>query len=244
MTAATFLFLIGRPGSGKTTAFRYVSQQVADKLRDVAVTGIDDFSTIQQILKEDTKFIRHRWSPDGGFEILDQTVYDEALRRINEALVSLVAEPEAEDRRRSLVVIQFARSSYKQAFRHFSPEIVRRSLLIYLDCNFETCCRRNLQRTAQNNEENHHVPREVMEDDYFQDDIISLEKLGFAEIVMLDNNGEDPDSLRKQLQQRVFSRDAIKKGTLRDHPWLQLWQLELFPQPGHADSMMHHADRR
>src|SRR5215213_276098 len=90
MVKISFIFLIGRPGSGKTTVYRLLQKPIQDEFPLAEIINLDDFTIIQEIMEDDTEFIKHRRPPDGGFEIIDQTVYDDALRRINKRLLDIL----------------------------------------------------------------------------------------------------------------------------------------------------------
>jgi adenylate kinase family enzyme len=234
MVKISFIFLIGRPGSGKTTAYKLLRNLLQTKVLDIEIMNIDDFSIIQGILERDMRFMRHRRPADGGFEILDSTVYDDALKQINKRLSDMLNDLRNSDHKK-LIFVQFARTYYIDAFRLFSPEVIAKSLLIYLNCSFEKCWERNLHRRNENNEENHYVPRDVMEHDYFNDDRPTLEKLGFGEIVVLNNDSDDEKDLEKQLRNRIIGRLGERKRRAKNPELERLWQLELFEQEVNAD---------
>ncbi|PIU18545.1 MAG: hypothetical protein COT16_01780, partial [Elusimicrobia bacterium CG08_land_8_20_14_0_20_44_26] len=76
-----YVFLLGRPGCGKSFVYENILKRlrVAEKINKVR--RLDDFPVLKELLDKDTEFKRHL-RKEGGFEVTDFTIVDEALRTI------------------------------------------------------------------------------------------------------------------------------------------------------------------
>src|SRR5205814_3042660 len=73
----------------------------------------------------------------------------------------------------TVVFLEFARASYLRALANFPPEMFRKALLIYVDCSWETCSKRNQSRRAEAGAaagDDHFVSLEEMQTTYAKDD--------------------------------------------------------------------------
>ena len=193
MNPVSFIFLIGKPGSGKTISAEILRSFFDRHTPDTPVVDIDDFCRLEAAIKRDEQFLRHRRANDGGFEILDQSIYDEVLQEIDDVITRQYMHGH-------LILIQFARMFYKRAFQMFCSDIMNRSLIIYLDCNLETCWQRNLLRQDRHESKQHYVPKAVMERDYAYDDLITLQQSSIGDrIEVIRNESSDLHELGRKL---------------------------------------------
>ena len=130
MTA--ILFIIGRPGSGKSCAARYLASFVKD--REGSSFRINDYAFLQEKLnREPERF--HRF--DKGFEILDLTVLDEVLEDVNDQAVT-----HFKNKKPDLLIIEFARPNYALALQKFDQSLLRNAYFLFLDADLDTCFER------------------------------------------------------------------------------------------------------
>src|SRR5947208_3252305 len=83
---AVKLFLLGRPGSGKSTAARYIELLAAD--RKWSVVSLNDYTFLQEMFRADTQHQQFRptGSPESdAFDVIDFSVLDRALEKIKHA---------------------------------------------------------------------------------------------------------------------------------------------------------------
>lgn len=204
-----FVFLLGRPGCGKSVVYKIIKEALEKK--GIAAPRVDDFLTLKAILDKDTQFKRHVLK-DGGFAVTDFSVVDEALKD----LCSLVVKDRAD---KKIIFIEFARDNYKHAFENFTKEMLDDSLILYLYSTFEECYRRNVARfekVKKDGHDDHIVPLDLMKtyyrtDDYEQAYLKSkneLMKIVAAKTVVLDStlSGEAGiENLRKQIKEGVIN---------------------------------------
>lgn len=137
----TKLFIVGRPGSGKSTAAQHISRIVREQHWDVKRTHIDDYPILQKMTKSLPE--KFHLKENGGFDALDPSVLDVALLQVEQMVRAI-----EDDGRERLVTIEFARDDYASAFKLFHPEFIQGSYLLFMHANIETCLRRIHSRVA------------------------------------------------------------------------------------------------
>jgi len=204
-----FVFLLGRPGCGKSVVYKIIKGILEKK--EIYSPRVDDFLTLKEILARDKEFKRHILK-DGGFAVTDWTVVDEALSD----LCKLVKKEKAD---KKIIFIEFARDNYKHAFENFTKDVLDDSLILYLYSTFEECYKRNVarfQKAKKDGHDDHIVPLDLMKtyyktDDYEQVYLKSekeLMKIVPAKTVVLDStvSGETGmENLRKQIEKEVIN---------------------------------------
>jgi hypothetical protein len=169
---------------------------------------IDDFPLLKRIFDTDVEHRRHRPAPGGGVKITDDTVWDDLIAGLNRQALEL-------QRPERLLFIEFSRDSYRRAFRGFSPEIMRDSIIVYIDAPFDVCWERNVRRVEREREmglDSHLVSREEMEKTYARDDHEELQKHVAAPILVVKNDSDDLGKLRGELQKVVEKLREIVGG--------------------------------
>lgn len=204
----SFVFLLGRPGCGKSLIYRKLSERLRE--HGLEATRIDDFPILKELLDRDTKFKRH-YRKEGGFVVTDFTILDDVLKEINEKL----KEEEGPDR---VIFVEFARDRYLEALKNFEGNVLKRSLLVYIYCPFDVCVKRNVRRFRESGEKNlddHIAPTDIMERYYKYDDMEELylrseEELRArapAELVVVRNDVDDERHLNRELEHLVSKFD-------------------------------------
>lgn len=170
------LFLLGRPGSGKSRTARWVKEAAMEPEyraagpaipRGQTVFHLTDYSFLRQMFLED----RHRPEAQrrfhstcfGGFDVLDPGVLPLALQQVN---ASLARHLHAE---RTLILVEFARQSYnyQEVWRYFHSALLSRAFFLYLDADIETCLQRVHRRALyQAYADDQFVSPKIMHDYY------------------------------------------------------------------------------
>lgn len=133
------VFLIGRPGSGKSTAARYIAMRARDTV--LSVMHINDYELLQAMFQADSRHEFFEPTAHGGFNALTPTVLDVALEQVEEQVCSSFTHAD-------LVTIEFARDEYHEAFTHFSPAFLHDACILYTDADLDTCLQRVHERVA------------------------------------------------------------------------------------------------
>ena len=140
------IFLLGRPGSGKSSAARRIEKLT--RKRKCNVVRINDYDILQEMSKiDDSKFRKVAY---GGFDVLDFSILDVALKE---------EEREAKNKATltNIIIIEFARSDYYEALKKFSKAFLQDAYFIFFNTDMETCIQRVRCR----------VKNQVTSDDYF-----------------------------------------------------------------------------
>jgi adenylate kinase family enzyme len=201
------VFLLGRPGSGKTT------------IGDAMIRQLSATSTFRRGIRlSDLPFIRNtvlratpgdpRFEPaeNGGFLIRDTAFYEEALR-------DLARQTVMQARANDLLVLEFARQSYGEAFRVLAENGVIHGLAVYLDVSLQTALKRNRMRAARRGTDDHYVAEREMIETFGQDDISQILKGNqWENVIRIENDVDLVPEVTK-----VSEIIEIIKQTLRWH---------------------------
>lgn len=191
------VFLIGRPGCGKSVVYKLLAEQLWASGYKGELVRIDDFPILKRIFEQDVEQKRHRRFPEGGMKITDDKVWNDLSRALNEQALEL----QSPDR---LLFIEFSRDSYARAFRHFSPEVMCNSVILYIDAPFDLCWERNARRVREEKGlDAHLVSREEMEKTYLRDDHEKLSEHVEAPVLVVKNYSDDIESLKLKLQKVI-----------------------------------------
>jgi adenylate kinase family enzyme len=166
MPAKVKVFVLGRPGSGKTTAVNRLIELA--KERDWNTRRIKDYEILHTMFLADTEHKKFLPTAHGGFDVIDFSVLDLAL----EKLEKIVEEKERkESTKDELIAIEFARNDYSEALKSFDPDFLRTSYFIFVDADIETCIRRIHDRitSCPATEDNHYVSEYIIKSYYYRD---------------------------------------------------------------------------
>lgn len=192
-TSARFVFLIGRPCTGKSLA----GQILTDELRRRGFKGetafIHDLPALWRLIQEDRSFRRHRPAEDGGFEITDGSIWEEMDLWLKEKLEAAEAD---------LVIAEAARHTYAPLFDCLTRHVLRQALVLYLSSPWEVAWSRNVERGRI--EPARYIARVDMEKWYARDDLAALRARGDISLTIIENNSSR-DDLRAALQTMIDS---------------------------------------
>jgi len=197
------IFLLGRPGCGKSLVFRMFTEKLKVKKMGEEFIRMDDFPVLKEILEKDNKFERHI-RKDGGFAVTDWTVVDDVLKELDKR----VRESRKDGR---VIFVEFARNDYAHALKNFKPDVLSNSVVFYIYSTFEECLKRNIDRfekAEMGNPDDHIVPEELMKAYYRTDDF---------ENVFLNS----PEDLRRISPCPVFVIDSSKTGAENLKPGIE-----------------------
>lgn len=156
------IFLLGRPGSGKSTAARY--SYLLSKRRGWFTYHINDYPFLLELFQKDTCHQQFRPSGCGGFDVLDFSVLDQALG---------IVESEANrysNQDKTLLLLEFARDDYWHALKQFHSSFLRDSYFLVLNADLNTCIHRVYQRSFHPIYHDDHFISEEMIRSYYQED--------------------------------------------------------------------------
>jgi adenylate kinase family enzyme len=199
-----YIFLLGRPGCGKSAIYRMVVEKLKEKGVGKEYPRVDDFPKLWAIFQNDEKtgqWKRCRKTPDGGYKVTDDTVWDEILRQVNDDLLKFSSE--------EVIFVEFSRSDYLPALKNFDDKVIKNSVIVYIDCDFETCWERNVDRHKKAlaaGTDDHLVSREEMEKTYLYDDrdkLIEAGKQNIYKVIVIKNDKNGYEHLVKPIEDLV-----------------------------------------
>ncbi len=201
------VFLLGRPGCGKSAVFRILEEALRASGYKGKLTRLDDFPLLKQMFDSDTEFKRHRPAPGGGVKVTDDTVWDDLIKGLDVQARKLQGKDH-------LLFIEFSRDSYARAFKNFSPEVLNDSLAIYIDAPFDVCWARNVRRVEKEREmghDSHLVSREEMEKTYARDDGNNISKFLKIPVMVVKNDTDDVADLKAEMEKVIAKiKEMIK----------------------------------
>ncbi len=158
------IFVLGFPGSGKSTAVRLI-EGIA---RDLGwfPNKFNDYDVLHEMfLKDDGE--KFSSAEGGGFDVHDHHMFDVALQQLEKNIQgrSLVQD------REELVIIEFSRNDYCGAFKLFSPGFLSNSFFLFIDADVQICIERIQKRTANPTYlDDHPVSDYIFESYYHKED--------------------------------------------------------------------------
>ena len=136
------VFVLGRSGSGKSTSVRFM-QALAEN-EGWSVSCLNDYTYLQDMFQKDSQH-RFRAVGDGGFEILEPSVHDTALHRLEGELEKLSSLKEE----KMLITVEFARSDYEEAMKLFNSASLYDAHFLFIAADLPACSQRIQQRIRQ-----------------------------------------------------------------------------------------------
>jgi nucleoside-triphosphatase THEP1 len=186
---AVKVFILGRPGSGKTTAARHIVKLVQST--GYFAIHFNDYEILRKMFQADCEQKRFRSTKHNGFDVLDFSVLDIALNELEKKVQEYMTSAE-------LITIEFARDDYCEALKHFSRDFLRDVHFLYIDSDLETCLCRIHERVAHPISEDDHPS---LSDDAFRiyykkdnrpymvSDLAKDHEISSAQVTIIDNMG-------------------------------------------------------
>ncbi len=160
------VFILGRPGSGKSTAARRMRKLAHRKgWTPVRVSDYDIlYKMFQREQHQDHSGQKHFVAAaHGGFDVIDFPILDRALEEAEKKARKYIADGH------ELILIEFARDNYIEALRLFKDDFLRAAYFLFIDADIEACIKRVYARTFHPNYMN---VDEEYDDHFVSDEII------------------------------------------------------------------------
>ena len=159
------LFLLGLPGSGKSTAARYIEMLARDY--DWLPRRFNDYDILLKMFRTDSEGKRFSRTRYGGFDVHKHIAFDEALIEIEKVVLQREKVP---DNQKELIIIEFARDDYCRALDLFSSAFLRDAFFLFIDADIPTCIQRIKDRIANPQTPDDHDVSEYIFESYYQND--------------------------------------------------------------------------
>ena len=164
------LFVLGRPGSGKTTAFHHIEKRA--KENGWSTDRVRDYEILQDMFRQHPE--KFRATDHNGFDVIDFSVLDDALFEVKR-LLKLRMSPTKEN---ELIVVEFARDHYSTALEIFSPDFSQDTHILFVDADVDTCIQRIHKRIACGlAPDKHFVSDTILKGYYARDDSAYMKRL-------------------------------------------------------------------
>jgi len=158
------LFTLGYPGSGKSTAYRCIQAYIERNLFDWSTIRFCDYDILQVMFQYEKLYAKKnkdrqfRETAHGGFDVLDFSVLDTALRDLEKQVRQRYIPSSNE-----LIVIEFARDDYKQALKQFSPNFLKDAYFLSIEADIQTCIERVKKRVMlPQSSDDHFVSEDIL----------------------------------------------------------------------------------
>lgn len=196
------LFLLGRPGCGKSRTAKYIEAFIKDNGWNWITSNFKDYDILQKMAKNDILHEEIILHEDGSFDVKKASKLDEAIHTleswVNEHFPNIDIH---QSNNNQFIIIELARENYDDAFRQFLPLFLQNAYFLLIDADFDECKKRIKKRVTASdpdNNDNHDISNFVMETYYRNQHPLTMEPL-LPRFKILDNNG-NWDNFTKELE--------------------------------------------
>lgn len=214
------LFIIGLPGSGKSAVARHITEYLLQRYQ-CSTRRFNDYDILQTMFSHDSDK-QFKPAEIGGFDVLDLTAFDIALRRLEQ----IVTEQLPRVKGNEFIIIEFSRNNYHDAFSLFHEHFLKDAYFLHLDTLVEICKQRIGKRSNEPvYEDDYPVSDYIFEKYYHSDDgqalPATLEKyqIDRSHVLSLVNN-DTLDEISSEIDQFIerFVNSAVQSGNLLIQP--------------------------
>jgi thymidylate kinase len=191
------VFLLGRPGSGKTTVVQAIQETVKSAGASGTVKWLSDATYLWRVFRASGAGDESvEPTEDGGFFIKDPMLYQKALE-------DLAKRAKRAQARVALIILEFSRRNYAAALNVLAQRGVYPDLIVYLDVDLETAIHRNRQRVKAGRLDRHYVSEREMRTTFGSDDLEQLKQTYSGRILVLTEPAErhEPETVRRHALQ-------------------------------------------
>lgn len=219
------VFVLGRPGSGKTTIVNHLLNQA--KEMGIPTLRMKDYNILYDMFinesQSKSRGMSRKFRPTefGGFDVLDYSVFDTAL----EILENQVEEESDKTlTSRKLITIEFARNDYQVALSKFTPAFLQDSYFFFIDADMSICMQRIYRRLTNPPMPDHHFVSDYIMDVYYSRESWNYMSQGFQKEYGLDSERiaayrnigslEDLYAQTSNFAEMIFSREFATVPTV------------------------------
>ena len=203
MYEAIKLFILGQPGSGKSTIGRVIAKAL-DK-RGLRSTHINDYAILKQMFRDDTEGKQFQPAGCDGFDVIDLNVIDTALKKLEQSAQRLISyQP------KQVILIEFARNDYRRALQQFSATFLQDAYFLYIQAEIEQCKQRINNRVAHPTcVDDYYVSEYILDTYYNHDDMKCLSH------ILIDEYGID-----KQHVEGIDNNSSLEEALTIIYPFV------------------------
>ena len=189
--SATTVFLLGRPGCGKSSAAKYISKQLQSN--NVSTDRLKDFDILKEMMQEEQHKKKFRSVQQDGFDVLDGSVLEEALQRLSMRLVDSVRRAPPNE----ILFVEFAREDYEDALlKYFPSDILQDAYFLFIDVDLDKCIERIEERMHNPTPpDDHYISQEKLRE-YYTNQKFPTNATFLGTLKFVDNNGSEQDFMQ------------------------------------------------
>jgi len=191
------LFILGLPGSGKSTISRHITSYLKD--RNWESVRRSDHVILKEMFLADIEHKQFKPAEYDGFNVIDFRVFDIALTKLEQDVNQhLLSAKQAE-----IILIEFARNDYRRAFQQFSDTFLHDAYFLFLDVETDICKSRIQDRINNpSSEDDFYVSEDIFKSYYYGDDGQSIGQvltevygIDVRRVIIINNNVSIENSL-------------------------------------------------
>src|SRR2546423_5380299 len=135
---AVKLFILGLPGSGKSTISRYIVERVKKQQGSWATSRFNDYTILWEMFQAEPANGKFRSTAFNGFDVIDLSTCDTALKEMEGRVKELIHALNTS----ALISIEFSRNDYNYAFAQFNRDFLQDGYFLFLDVAIDICKQR------------------------------------------------------------------------------------------------------
>lgn len=180
------LFLLGRPGCGKSSAAEYIKRYIANL--HWTAKRFKDYDILYEMSKEEQyreKFKQTFFKEFQGFDVLDEKIFDVALHRLNTQIYEYASNSKTNE----MILIEFARDDYIAALSKFASKVLQDSYFLCINVDINVCKER-IRKRLENPKtlDDHYLSDEALQKFYTEQ---KFPHQHISKSFELDNNGTE-----------------------------------------------------
>jgi thymidylate kinase len=159
----TKVFLLGRPGSGKTTAFRYFETLAQE--HGLYARRFQEYTILYEMFQTGRREFRPTMY--GGFDVLDFTILNVSAQLLEKQVLEY---SHSSVQSNELLFLEIAHDDYKQAMKAFSLEFLQDAYFVFFEADIEKCIQRIRYRvTHPTGADDHFISEHILRGYYAKD---------------------------------------------------------------------------
>ena len=203
---AVKVFVMGLPGSGKSTATSCSAMEARDK--KCRVQCFNDYDILLKWFKANPDGPDFSRTDAGGFDIHNYAVFDTSLHVLEQQVQQAIQAMMPSDK--EIVTIEFARSDYRNALLQFSASFLCDAYFLFIDAEVETCKERVKQRASEQSSNDDHPVSDYIFEAYYRN---GREYCTASDINAFHDKSNVPYDIQSQ---RIRIVKNVKGNTLQD----------------------------
>ncbi len=224
------VFILGLPGSGKSTAAHTIEEYVPKCYQGWSVVHISDYNILKRMCYEEHDK-RLRQIGNGAFDVVNSTAFNSALKRLKDGIREAMKEASNSNQ---LIAVEFSRNDYIFALEEFFVEFLSDANFIFIKAPISECQFRIENRVKKRNrtEDDNYVSEFIFEKYYKEDQQNYRESVGR----LLTEKYGIPDSRIQIIEDCGLTEDDFKEIKVSEAIKLILLEHHVLPSPEHIPS--------